>query len=207
MSGSVCLSQFSDALCDHFQKNIFKNFENNSLSNPNCVTFWKKIKGFLEYTNFISNSLHHLTTVGISVKCPLCIQISWVPIIIFKFNFILWFIVSQIFLIYLLWKKMLCLENLFQNLGDFLTFMLNKRSIKKCVVGFFFFVKNLPWLAWVQIFWEGPPNLAHLPIIIWRYQVIPNKRVEDEPHFCGILRISELQIVLQKWGSIKVEKF
>ena len=79
-----------------FSKNIFKNFENNSLSNPNCVTFWKKIKDFLEYTNFISNSLHHLTTVGISVKCPLCIQISWVPIIIFKFNFILWSYISHL---------------------------------------------------------------------------------------------------------------
>ena len=69
------------------------------------VWIFENFLDFLEYTNFISNSLHHLTTVGISVKCPLCIQISWVPIIIFKFNFILWFIVSQIFLIYLLWKK------------------------------------------------------------------------------------------------------
>ena len=134
-----------------YSKKAPKLFENYSLSNPKCVIFLD----FLEYTNFISNSLHHLTTVGISVKCPLCIQISGVPII-FKFNFILWFIVSQIFLIYLLCKggfsqKMFCLENVFQksNVGDFLPFMLKstKDQSKNVLWDFFFFVKNLRWLA------------------------------------------------------------
>ena len=59
-------------------------------------------------------------------------------------------------LVYLLCKggftqKMFCLENVFQksNVGDFLPFMLKstKDQSKNVLWDFFFFVKNLRWLA------------------------------------------------------------
>ena len=73
---------------------------------------------------------------------------------------------------------------------------INKKNV---LWDFFFFVKNLRWLALKSSdILRKPPKFG--PTSNYNLTLLSNvkKRVEDEPHFCGILRISELQIVLQK---------